>query len=67
MQKMAQENIVDYNWSASGPQATAKTLVQQEEQLKKMSTISALQENNRMLKMNRDKLQQELQQAQARV
>ncbi|CAB1460394.1 unnamed protein product, partial [Pleuronectes platessa] len=48
-------------------QATAKTLVQQEEQLKKMSTISTLQENNRMLKMNRDKLQQELQQAQAKV
>nr|XP_019964353.1 PREDICTED: nucleoprotein TPR-like isoform X2 [Paralichthys olivaceus] len=48
-------------------QATAKTLVQQEEQLKKMNTISALQESNKMLKMNRDKLQQELQQAQAKV
>ncbi|KAL3987968.1 KAT8 regulatory NSL complex subunit 1 [Sarotherodon galilaeus] len=48
-------------------QATAKTLVQQEEQLKKMETISALQETNKMLKMDRDKLEQELQQAQAKV
>uniref|UniRef100_UPI0037E77C1F nucleoprotein TPR isoform X2 n=1 Tax=Semicossyphus pulcher TaxID=241346 RepID=UPI0037E77C1F len=48
-------------------QATAKTLAQQEEQLKKMQTISALQETNRMLKMDRDKLEQELQQAQAKV
>ncbi|XP_030607280.1 nucleoprotein TPR-like isoform X1 [Archocentrus centrarchus] len=48
-------------------QATAKTLVQQEEQLKKMETISALQETSRMLKMDRDKLERELQQAQAKV
>uniref|UniRef100_A0A3Q4M528 Nucleoprotein TPR n=1 Tax=Neolamprologus brichardi TaxID=32507 RepID=A0A3Q4M528_NEOBR len=48
-------------------QATAKTLVQQEEQLKKMETISALRETNKMLKMDRDKLEQELQQAQAKV
>ncbi|CAI5642275.1 unnamed protein product [Oreochromis niloticus] len=48
-------------------QATAKTLVQQEEQLKKMETISALQKTNKMLKMDRDKLEQELQQAQAKV
>uniref|UniRef100_A0A8D3CRV0 Nucleoprotein TPR n=1 Tax=Scophthalmus maximus TaxID=52904 RepID=A0A8D3CRV0_SCOMX len=48
-------------------QATAKTLAQQEEQLKKISSIGALQETNRMLKMDRDKLQLELQQAQARV
>uniref|UniRef100_A0A8D3CA17 Translocated promoter region a, nuclear basket protein n=2 Tax=Scophthalmus maximus TaxID=52904 RepID=A0A8D3CA17_SCOMX len=45
-------------------QATAKTLAQQEEQLKKISSIGALQETNRMLKMDRDKLQLELQQAQ---
>uniref|UniRef100_A0A8P4G4M7 Translocated promoter region a, nuclear basket protein n=1 Tax=Dicentrarchus labrax TaxID=13489 RepID=A0A8P4G4M7_DICLA len=43
------------------------TLAQQEEQLKKMETISALQETNRMLKMDRDKLEQELLQAQAKV
>ncbi|KAM6989175.1 nucleoprotein TPR-like [Tautogolabrus adspersus] len=48
-------------------QATAKTLVQQEEQLKKMQTINALQETNRMLKMDKDKLEQELKQAQAKV
>uniref|UniRef100_A0A8D0DES5 Nucleoprotein TPR n=1 Tax=Sander lucioperca TaxID=283035 RepID=A0A8D0DES5_SANLU len=48
-------------------QATAKTLAQQEEQLKKMENIAALQETNRMLKMDRDKLEQELQQAQAKV
>uniref|UniRef100_A0A8D2ZH92 Nucleoprotein TPR n=1 Tax=Scophthalmus maximus TaxID=52904 RepID=A0A8D2ZH92_SCOMX len=48
-------------------QATAKTLAQQEEQLKKISSIGALQETNRMLKMDRDKLQLELQQAQARL
>uniref|UniRef100_A0A672I278 Translocated promoter region a, nuclear basket protein n=1 Tax=Salarias fasciatus TaxID=181472 RepID=A0A672I278_SALFA len=48
-------------------QATVKTLAQQEEQLKKMETISALQENNRMLKMDRDKLEQELNQAQVKV
>ncbi|XP_075935829.1 nucleoprotein TPR-like isoform X4 [Anarhichas minor] len=48
-------------------QATAKTLAQQEEQLKKLETISTLQETTRMLKMDRDKLEQELQQAQAKV
>lgn len=48
-------------------QATAKTLAEQEEQLKKMESISALQEINKMLKMDRDKLEQELQQAQAKV
>lgn len=48
-------------------QATSKTLAQQEEQLKKMETIGALQETNKMLKMDRDKVEQELQQAQAKV
>lgn len=48
-------------------QATSKTLAQQEEQLKKIETISALQETNRTLKMDREKLGQELQQAQAKV
>lgn len=46
---------------------TTKTLAQQQEQLKRMESISALQETNRMLKMDRDKLEQELQQAQAKV
>uniref|UniRef100_A0A3Q3XS28 Uncharacterized protein n=1 Tax=Mola mola TaxID=94237 RepID=A0A3Q3XS28_MOLML len=44
-----------------------QTLAQQEEQLKKMETIGFLQETNKMLKVDRDKLEQELQQAQARV
>ncbi|KAM8851015.1 nucleoprotein TPR-like [Spinachia spinachia] len=48
-------------------QATAKTLAQQEEQLKKMETISTLQETTRMLRTDRDKLEQELLQAQAKV
>uniref|UniRef100_A0A3Q3LWT1 Translocated promoter region a, nuclear basket protein n=1 Tax=Mastacembelus armatus TaxID=205130 RepID=A0A3Q3LWT1_9TELE len=48
-------------------QATVKTLAQQEEQLKKIETISALQETNKMLKMDRDKLEHELQEAQAKV
>uniref|UniRef100_A0A3Q3XC98 Nucleoprotein TPR/MPL1 domain-containing protein n=1 Tax=Mola mola TaxID=94237 RepID=A0A3Q3XC98_MOLML len=41
-----------------------QTLAQQEEQLKKMETIGFLQETNKMLKVDRDKLEQELQQAQ---
>lgn len=49
------------------PQLTSKTLCEQQEQLKKMESISALQENNRMLKLDRDKLELELQQAQAKV
>ncbi|XP_074544263.1 nucleoprotein TPR-like isoform X2 [Halichoeres trimaculatus] len=48
-------------------QATTKTLAQQEEQLKKLQTISSLQETNRTLKMDRDKLEHELRQAQAKV
>lgn len=51
----------------SQSQATTKTLAQQQEQLKKIETIGTLQETNKMLKMDRDKLEQELQQAQARV
>lgn len=48
-------------------QTTSKTLAQQEEQLKKIETLGVLQETNRMLKMDRDKLEQELHQAQAKV
>uniref|UniRef100_A0A3B3Y8S3 Uncharacterized protein n=1 Tax=Poecilia mexicana TaxID=48701 RepID=A0A3B3Y8S3_9TELE len=48
-------------------QLTSKTLCEQQEQLKKMESISALQETNRMLKLDRDKLELELQQAQAKV
>ena len=52
---------------AAPAQVTAKTLAQQEEQLKKMETISALQEAVRMLNAEKDKLEQEMQQAQAKV
>uniref|UniRef100_A0A8C7YYH4 Nucleoprotein TPR n=1 Tax=Oryzias sinensis TaxID=183150 RepID=A0A8C7YYH4_9TELE len=48
-------------------QLTTKTLAQQQEQLKRMESINALQETNKMLKMDRNKLEQELQQAQAKV
>uniref|UniRef100_A0A3B4UI63 Translocated promoter region, nuclear basket protein n=1 Tax=Seriola dumerili TaxID=41447 RepID=A0A3B4UI63_SERDU len=48
-------------------QVGTKTLAQQEDQLKKMDSITALQETNRTLRMDRDKLQQEMQQAQAKV
>lgn len=68
--KVPREKTVCYNRPACPPsmvQATSKTLAQQEEQLKKIETIGALQETNRMLKIDRDKLEQELQQAQAKV
>ncbi|XP_041848028.1 nucleoprotein TPR isoform X2 [Melanotaenia boesemani] len=48
-------------------QVTTRTLVLQQEQLKRMENISALQETNRMLRLDGDKLQQELLQAQAKV
>lgn len=39
----------------------------QERQLKKIEDINVLQETNRMLKMDKEKLEQELLQTQARV
>lgn len=48
-------------------QVTAKTLAEQQEQLKRLEMISSLQETNKMLKVDRDKLEQELLQAQAKV
>lgn len=47
--------------------AASRTLAVQERQLKKTEDISVLQETNRTLKMDKEKLQQELLQAQARV
>ncbi|XP_020791648.2 nucleoprotein TPR isoform X2 [Boleophthalmus pectinirostris] len=41
-------------------QNTAKTVAQQEQQLKKMETINSLQETNRLLKLDKDKLEHEL-------
>lgn len=48
-------------------QLTTKTLAEQQEQLKRLETITSLQETNKMLKVDRDKLEQELQQAQTKV
>ncbi|CAF94122.1 unnamed protein product, partial [Tetraodon nigroviridis] len=47
--------------------ATTRTLAAQERQLKKIEDIKVLQETNRMLKMDKEKLEQELLQTQARV
>ncbi|KAK7945458.1 hypothetical protein WMY93_001186 [Mugilogobius chulae] len=41
-------------------QTTAKTVAQQEQQLKKMEAINTLQETNRLLKLDKDKLEHEL-------
>lgn len=46
---------------------TTRTLAAQERQLKKIEDINVLQETNRMLKMDKEKLEQELLQTQARV
>ncbi|XP_077471090.1 nucleoprotein TPR-like [Stigmatopora argus] len=48
-------------------QTSVKKLAQKEIQLKNMGNISNIQETNKMLKMEREKLGQELQQAQAKV
>ncbi|XP_077579861.1 nucleoprotein TPR-like [Stigmatopora nigra] len=48
-------------------QTLVKKLAQKETQLKNMGSISTIQETNKMLKMEREKLGQELQQAQAKV
>lgn len=46
---------------------TSRTLVVQEQQLKKIEDDGVLQETNRMLKMDKEKVEQELLQAQSRV
>lgn len=46
---------------------TTRTLAAQERQLKKIEDINVVQETNRMLKMDKEKLEQELLQTQARV
>lgn len=46
---------------------TTRTLAAQERQLKKIEDINVLQEKNRMLKIDKEKLEQELHQTQARV
>ncbi|XP_056271230.1 translocated promoter region b, nuclear basket protein isoform X2 [Pseudoliparis swirei] len=48
-------------------QVTAKTLAQHDELMKKTETMSILMETNKMLREERDKLEQELHQTQAKV
>ncbi|XP_056913604.1 nucleoprotein TPR isoform X5 [Takifugu flavidus] len=48
-------------------QVTSRTLAVQEQQLKKIEDDGVLQETNRMLKMDKEKVEQELLQAQSRV
>ena len=49
------------------PQDLLKNVSQQEERLKKMEDIKEVQEANRLLKADRDRLEQELQQVTAKV
>lgn len=46
---------------------TAKTLAQHDELMKKTETMSILMETNKMLREEKDKMEQELQQTQAKV
>ena len=46
---------------------TAKTLAQHDELMKKTETMNVLVENNKMLRDEKERLEQELQQAQAKV
>uniref|UniRef100_A0A3B4UDI0 Nucleoprotein TPR n=1 Tax=Seriola dumerili TaxID=41447 RepID=A0A3B4UDI0_SERDU len=48
-------------------QVTAKTLAQHDELMKKTETMSILMETNKMLREEKDKMEQELQQTQAKV
>ncbi|TNN35649.1 Nucleoprotein TPR [Liparis tanakae] len=48
-------------------QVTAKTLAQHDELMKKTETMSILMETNKMLREERDKMEQELHQTQAKV
>uniref|UniRef100_A0A667WIE2 Nucleoprotein TPR n=1 Tax=Myripristis murdjan TaxID=586833 RepID=A0A667WIE2_9TELE len=48
-------------------QVTAKTLAQHDELMKKTETMNILMETNKMLREEKDKMQQELQQTQAKV
>ncbi|KAF4092160.1 hypothetical protein AMELA_G00017710 [Ameiurus melas] len=48
-------------------QVTAKTLSQHDELMKKTETMNVLVETNKMLRDEKERLEQDLQQAQARV
>lgn len=53
--------------AANLTQVTAKTLAQHDELMKKTETMSILMETNKMLREEKDKMEQELQQTQAKV
>jgi len=57
----------DLRPDAYSHQVTAKTLAQHDELMKKTETMSILMETNKMLREERDKLEQELHQTQAKV
>jgi nucleoprotein TPR len=46
---------------------TAKTLAQHDELMKKTETMSVLMETNKMLREEKERMEQELQQTQAKV
>lgn len=48
-------------------QVTTKTLAQQEDTIKRMESMSALTETNKMLKNEKNRLEHELQQNQAKA
>ena len=48
-------------------QVTAKTLAQHDELMNKTETMSILMETNKMLRGEKEKMEQELQQTQAKV
>ena len=59
--------ICDFNPNADLTQVTAKTLAQHDELMRKTETMSILMETNKMLREEKDKIGQELQQTQAKV
>lgn len=55
------------DWVKSFQKVTAKTIAQHEELMKKTETMNVLIETNKMLREEKDRLEQELQQIQAKV
>ncbi|CAN9500306.1 unnamed protein product [Ophioblennius macclurei] len=62
--KESQDNL---NTARERMQVTAKTLAQHDELMKKTETMNILMETNKMLREEKDKMEQELQQTQAKV
>lgn len=55
------------DWVKSFQKVTAKTIAQHEELMKKTETMNVLIETNKMLREEKERLEQELQQIQAKV